>query len=743
MASSFSSDLRLELQTAGENSSTWGDKTNTNLELLEDAIAGMVSIATTGGTTTLTTVNGGTDQARYAILKFTGTLVSNATVVVPDETKKYLIWNATSGSYTMQVKTSGGTGVYVVQGSADNVFCDGTNVYSAGRSVVDSSFKIADETDPTKLLAFQLSGITTGTTRTLTAPDASTTLVGTDATQTLTNKTLTSPTLTTPVLGTPSSGTLTNCTGLPAAGVVDTAVTLTASQTLTNKTLTSPVIQGTVGAGTGLTLPAVTLGGAVTGNSQNVSGLGTLGCGAITSTGKITQTGTAGFEINNGSVLTGLFYSGGTVLNSITGSTILLQVGGNTSLSATETAINFGGGITSISGGTNPSLNIGTGALTAGSGNFNGDVQIKGSSTATNAELFFDATDTDSNIYASSSSGVPKTLNIFATGGAGSKIAAFDNTGLAVTGALSADGATFDTASVTFTGSTVGSSSNVWVGPSGDGGLFLSVPTGEKVYLGVANNQVANVSGTGLALTGVVSSTTGSSNNRLAVSTTSAGDASLGITTTGVADWTIGNQRSTGNVVFSNTTDLSSPKMTLDSTGQLLNTQSASDYSLRTENSNAAPLGIRVRYTATDPNSTGAEFLYCLGNGTLRASVRSNGGVANYSGNDVNLSDRREKTDFSPAKDYLPIINAIPVQTFNYIDQSESDPGLTLGVVAQDVQAVAPEFVMESNWGTEEVPKMRLSIYQTDLQYALMKCIQELSAKNDALEARLAALEAK
>jgi DNA-directed RNA polymerase subunit L len=50
---------------------------------------------------------------------------------------------------------------------------------------------------------------------------------------------------------------------------------------------------------------------------------------------------------------------------------------------------------------------------------------------------------------------------------------------------------------------------------------------------------------------------------------------------------------------------------------------------------------------------------------------------------------------------------------------------------------------MESNWGTEENPKMRLSIYQTDLQYALMKAIQELKAELDTAKSRIAALEAK
>jgi len=83
------------------------------------------------------------------------------------------------------------------------------------------------------------------------------------------------------------------------------------------------------------------------------------------------------------------------------------------------------------------------------------------------------------------------------------------------------------------------------------------------------------------------------------------------------------------------------------------------------------------------------------------------------------------------------------VQTFNYIDQNlEEDAGLTLGVVAQDVQAVAPELVSESNWAAKDEPeKMRLSIYQTDLQYALMKCIQEQQALITALTTRITALE--
>ncbi len=154
-----------------------------------------------------------------------------------------------------------------------------------------------------------------------------------------------------------------------------------------------------------------------------------------------------------------------------------------------------------------------------------------------------------------------------------------------------------------------------------------------------------------------------------------------------------------------------------------------------TQTTASNPNGIVIQYTGAAPNGAGNTFLYCQDSTALRMSIRSNGGIANYSANNVNLSDRREKTNFAPAGSYLDKICAIPVQTFNYIDQSANDPGLTLGVVAQDVQAVAPELVMESNWGTKEDPKMRLSIYQTDLQYALMKALQELKAEFDAYKA--------
>jgi hypothetical protein len=159
--------------------------------------------------------------------------------------------------------------------------------------------------------------------------------------------------------------------------------------------------------------------------------------------------------------------------------------------------------------------------------------------------------------------------------------------------------------------------------------------------------------------------------------------------------------------------------------------------------SSSASNGIYIKYSTT-PNNNGSEFFYFTDATAARAYMRSNGGLANYSANNLNLSDIREKTNIELAGSYLDKICAIPVKTFNYIDQNmEEDGGLNLGVIAQDVQAVAPELVTESNWGTVEEPKERLSIYQTDLQYALMKCIQEQQTIINDLKARIETLEAK
>lgn len=104
----------------------------------------------------------------------------------------------------------------------------------------------------------------------------------------------TSPTLVTPALGTPASGTLTNCTGLPIAGIASLGTGVATALAVNVGTAGAFVVNGgALGSPSSAgTMPAFTLGGAITGNSQNISGLGTLGCGAITSSGILSTSDT-------------------------------------------------------------------------------------------------------------------------------------------------------------------------------------------------------------------------------------------------------------------------------------------------------------------------------------------------------------------------------------------------------------------------------------------------------------------
>ena len=160
MASSYSTDLKLELMVTGENSGTWGDKTNTNLNLIQQAIAGFESIAITSTNTTLAMTDATISNARNAVLKFTGTITANCTVFVASGIEKtYILENGTTGNFTVALNQVGGASAIFAGTDKSNklVYLDGTNVVDLG-------------------------------------------LANLTGTQTLTNKTLTSPTINDPII---------------------------------------------------------------------------------------------------------------------------------------------------------------------------------------------------------------------------------------------------------------------------------------------------------------------------------------------------------------------------------------------------------------------------------------------------------------------------------------------------------------------------------------------------------------
>ena len=295
----------------------------------------------------------------------------------------------------------------------------------------------------------------------------------------------------------------------------------------------------------------------------------------------------------------------------------------------------------------------------------------------------------------------------------------------------------------TTTAVTVDASQNVGIGltpsawRSGGGNLEINAATNGYIAInngggGILQNAYRDASGFVYKNTGTASYFNIASDGNFAWNRAASGTAGSAITFTQsmILD-------ASGNLLVGTTSAFNSTSITQ------ISGNPPSNQVLSVRHTGAAPNGMYLVYTGATPNG-GANYFILASDGTTRFLVASNGGIGNYSGNNVNLSDRREKTNFAPATSYLDKICAIPVQTFNYIDQNlEEDGGLTLGVVAQDVQAVAPELVMESNWANkDEEPKMRLSIYQTDLQYALMKCIQEQQALITQLQADVAALKA-
>jgi hypothetical protein len=131
MASSYSTDLKLELMVTGENAGTWGDKTNSNLNLIQQAIAGYETINVGASDVTLVMSNATLSNARNMILNLSGSLSSARQVLVPDGIEKFYIVRdqTTRNGNSLTIKTVSGSG-FAIETSGQLVACysDGTNV---------------------------------------------------------------------------------------------------------------------------------------------------------------------------------------------------------------------------------------------------------------------------------------------------------------------------------------------------------------------------------------------------------------------------------------------------------------------------------------------------------------------------------------------------------------------------------------------------------------------------------------
>ena len=134
MASSTSSDLKLELITTGEKAGTWGTITNTNLQILEQAASGYLTQSVASADLALSLSTFAVSNGKNLYYKFTGTLAANRTVTMPDSAERvFIVEDATarsSSNYTLTVKTVSGTGVAIPIGAKIVLYSDGTNISS-------------------------------------------------------------------------------------------------------------------------------------------------------------------------------------------------------------------------------------------------------------------------------------------------------------------------------------------------------------------------------------------------------------------------------------------------------------------------------------------------------------------------------------------------------------------------------------------------------------------------------------
>ena len=159
----------------------------------------------------------------------------------------------------------------------------------------------------------------------------------------------------------------------------------------------------------------------------------------------------------------------------------------------------------------------------------------------------------------------------------------------------------------------------------------------------------------------------------------------------------------------------------------------------------STPYGLAISYYGASPNNTDSDFLYCIDSVAERAKIRSNGGLANFSANNVNLSDRNLKKDISLAAGTWDCLKAWEIVNYRYKDQPD-DADLNMGVIAQQIAESCPEVItvfQAAKQATKGLPAQeeRIGVKEQQMVWMAIKALQEAMERIEQLEAKVNTLE--
>jgi microcystin-dependent protein len=189
MASTYSTSLKLQEIGTGEQAGVWGNTTNTNWQLIEQAVAGVQTITMSNADYTLTNLNGVLDEARNMVLVIQGTNSAVRQVIAPlNQSKMYVIYNQTTGGYAITIGASSGSVVSIPNGTTAQVYTDGTNFFSAqtgsaGDFKVNGNFTVTGNTTDVGNLSVSGTFTASNTATFSVGPTAPTATTGTNTTQ--------------------------------------------------------------------------------------------------------------------------------------------------------------------------------------------------------------------------------------------------------------------------------------------------------------------------------------------------------------------------------------------------------------------------------------------------------------------------------------------------------------------------------------------------------------------------------